>query len=204
MRVIVILGLFIISFSGFSQEFPSELWHSGKMVLVSEDTLIGLLKYDMEQELVQVKSGEKLYTYGASKVFYFEIFDETVDYQRRFYTIHYGLVSNYKVPVIFEVLLEGNISLLSREKIGLKSSQVNSYSYRYSPSSSYTREILTYSYYFLDRKGNITLYTLKKKDLLTVLSKRETQVSKFIRSNNLNVDHRSDLIRIISFYNGII
>ncbi len=173
------------------------------MVLVNNDTLVGKLKYDMKQDIVQVQTEDKLYTYGASKIFYFDIFDETVDYYRQFYTLPYGLISNYKVPVIFEVLIEGNISLLSREKVILKSSQLNS-AYSYSSTSSYSREVLTYGYYFLDRMGEITGYNFKRKGLMAVLHQREQQVSKFIRSNGLHVDRRSDLIRIISFYNGII
>ena len=186
------------------QNFPSEMWHKGQMVLVNEDTLLGKLKYDMEREIVQVQTAEKFYTFSSKQIFYFEIFDETVEFQRRFYTIPYGLVSNYKTPVIFEVLLEGNISILAREKIGVKTSQLNSYSYRYSPNSTYSREVLTYDYYFVDKTGNITQYSMKKKDLLYVLRKREGAVNKFIKANNLHVDRRSDLIRIISFYNGII
>ena len=202
MRSLLTTIILFLTFPLFAQEFPSELWHDGKMVLVEEDTLVGKLKYDMTQDIVQVQVNDKMYTYGASKIFYFDIFDETVDYYRQFYTLPYGLISNYKVPVIFEVLIEGNITLLSREKIILKSSQINS-AYMYSPSS-YNREVLTYEYFFLDRKGNITEYTLKKKSLFAALGKREQQVSKFIRTNGLRIDRRSDLIRIISFYNGII
>lgn len=195
---------YLVGFQVFAQQFPSELWHKGQMVLVSEDTLSGKLKYDMEREIVQVQTAKKLYTFSAKQIFYFEIYDETVEYQRRFYTIPYGLVSSYKTPVIFEVLLEGNISLLAREKIGIRTSQLNNYGYRYSPNTSYSREVLTYDYYFLDKTGKITYYTMKKRDLLSVLKKREGAVNKFIKANNLNVDRRSDLIRIISFYNGII
>lgn len=203
MRKYLIIFLTFIGTLTFAQDFPSEIWHEGKLVLVSEDTLVGKIKYDMKQDIVQVQTGEKMFTYGASKIFYFDIFDETVDYYRQFYTLPYGLISNYKIPVIFEVLMEGNISLLTREKISLKSSQLNS-GYSYSPTSVYSREVLTYDYFFLDRVGNITAYTLKKKSLMAVLKKREQQVTKFIRSNGLHIDRRSDLIRIISFYNGII
>lgn len=204
MRIVFFLILlFAISWAN-AQEFPSDLWHEGKIVLVGDDTLVGKLKYNMEQEIVQVvQSADKMLTFGSSKILYFELFDETVDYYRQFYTIPYGLVSSYKVPVIFEVLIEGNISLLTREKVTLKSSQLNSYSYRYAPNT-YSREVLTYEYFFLDKQGTIRRYSLKKKDLLRALNKREQQVSKFIRANNLHVDRRSDLIRIISFYNGII
>jgi hypothetical protein len=203
MRTYILLLLLTVTSWAQAQKFPSDLWHDGKMVLVTDDTIVGKLKYSMDQEIVQVRSGDKLFTFGANKILYFELFDKTVDYHRQFYTIPYGLISSYKVPVIFEVLIEGNITLLAREKITLKSSQISSYSYRYAPTS-YSREVLTYDYYFLDKKGTITHYSLKKKDLLRMLKNRQQQVSRFMQANNLHADRRSDLIRIISFYNGII
>lgn len=199
MRLIIVLLFSLHLFLPVSaQVFPSELWHDGKMVLTSEEIIKGKIKYDLQKGIVQVDTGKRLLTFSAKSIFYFEIFDSTIDAQREFYVLPYGLVSNYKIPVIFEVLVEGNITLLSREYITTRNVQ-SPYFY-----GSYQREILAYEYYFLDTQGNITLYTMKKKDLLEVLSKRQKQVSEYIRANRLNSDKRNDLVRIIAFYNALI
>jgi len=196
--VLIIIVLSFIQFSVFAQIFPSDLWHDGKLVLVSEDTLVGKLKYDLTKGIVQVEVGKKLYTHSAKSIFFFTLFDVTSETYRTFYVLPYGLLSSYKVPVIFEVLLEGNLTLLCREYKAVKNIQ-DPYSY-----GSYSKEYLVYKYFFLDRQGNITEYKLKKNDLYNAVIKRQNQVIKFMKANNLHSDKRIDLIRIISFYNALL
>jgi len=199
MRIALAL-FFIVLFQiqSNAQVFPSELWHEGKLVLVSEDTLQGKLKYDLPKGIVQIDLNEKVYTYSAKNIFYFELYDITSEHYREFYVLPYGVASSYKTPVIFEVLIEGNISLLSQEYVGVKNIQ-NPYSY-----GNYSKEVLVYDYFFLDKNGNITKYTQKKKDLLTALAKRKNQVVEYMKANRLRHDKRNDLVRIIAFYNALL
>jgi hypothetical protein len=196
--ILLIIGLTLISLAANAQEFPSDLWHDGKLVLVSEDTLVGKVKYNQAQGIVQVEIGEKTYTHSASSIFYFEIYDITVESYRQFYVLPYGLVTSYKTPAVFEVLVEGNLTLLSREAIVTKNIQ-NPYSY-----GNYAKETLVYDYFFLDRKGTITKYTLKKKDLFTAVAKRQSQVVDYMKANRMHHDRRNDLVRIIAFYNALL
>jgi len=199
MRVFpVVCLLYLCSLSAVSQEFPSEIWHNGKMVLVSEDTLVGKIKYDLTRDIVQVEVRDNTFTYSAQKIFFFEIFDKTTESYREFYVLPYGLVTSYKAPVIFEVLVRGNITLLSREFIGIKNVQ-NPYSF-----GSYSQKILEYYYYFLDREGSITKFTTKKRDLFTITAKKQDQVMEFMKANKLNHESRNDLVRIINFYNSLL
>jgi hypothetical protein len=190
--------LTIILRLGFAQTFPSEMWHEGKLVLANDKSLSGMLKYDQIKGIVQVKNGEKILTYSAKSIFYFEIYDILSESHREFYVLPYGLVSSYKTPVIFEVLVEGKLTLLSREYVVIKNVQ--------SPYSlgSYTREVLVYDFFFLDKNGNITKYTMKKKDLLRAVANRESQVNEFMKANKLHHDRRNDLVRVIAFYNALL
>jgi len=183
---------------GFSQNFPSEMWHEGKLVLVSDESISGMLKYDQVKGIVQVDKDEKILTYSAKSIFYFEIYDITSESYREFYVLPFGLVTSYKAPVIFEVLVEGNLTLLCREYVLTKNIQ--------SPYSigSYAKEVLAYDYYFLDREGNIIKYTLKKKDLYSVVAKRQNQVIEYMKANRFHHDRRNDLVRVIAFYNALI
>jgi hypothetical protein len=195
--LIAIVFSFILQL-GFSQEFPSEMWHEGKLVLVSEETVAGMLKYDQAKGIVQVEIDGKILTYSAKSIFHFEIYDITSESYREFYVLPYGLVTSYKAQVIFEVLVEGNLTLLCREYILSKNIQ--------SPYSigSYAKQVLAYDYFFLDRAGNITKYTLKKKDLYSAVSKRQNQVIEYMKANRLHHDKRNDLVRVIAFYNALI
>lgn len=197
----------IFIFSAFiaeAQDFPSEIWHKGMVVMVNEDTIIGKIKYNFDKELIQVESDKKIYTFSGKKVFYFQIFDETVDSYREFYVLPFALINKYETPIFFEVLVEGRLTLLCREKVMDKTVQDPNYVNSYGSAMSYSRRVLVYSYYFLDESGTITKYNLKKKDLLKALAKRADKIDEYMRVNHLRADKRYDLSRIIAFYNGIL
>lgn len=208
LRAIVLL--FLIQFSSLvcAQDFPSELWHTGKLVLISEDTIVGKIKYDLQNDAVQINIRNVLQTYSARKILYFEIFDETIDSYRHFYALPYQVQKNYEIPLIFEVLYEGHLSLLVREEIVTESvPNYNSYPYSYygnSPYSNQKRARLNYKYYFLDERGGIQNYNLKKNELMTFFKKHHQQVKQYIKKNNLKHDRMRDLVRLTAYYNALL
>ena len=205
--------IFSLSFAiAFAQEFPSELWHDGKVVLTNEDTIRGKVKYDLQNDVVQVNIQNVLKTYSARKLLYFEIFDKTINNYRYFYSIPYNVQSDYKVPMLFEVLYEGKLSLLCREEI-VKESMPNSgyspYYYNvpyYNPAygSGGTRTRLAYKFYFMDDKGNITDYSMKKSDLLSKFDGKQKEIKQYMKKNNLKYDRMRDLVRITAYYNALL
>ncbi len=191
----------IVSLSGLCQKFPSQYWHSGHAVLTTGDTLNGEVKYDLVKDIIRVNTGSKIHTISARKIFFFEILDVTVDTYRQFYSLPFNLTTDYKSFLIFEVVFEGQMTLLARETIENKTSQYNS---QYWSGGTYSRQVLTYDFYFLDNKGNITFFTKKKRDLISILYKKRSEIDKYIRKNSLKMDRKRDLARIISYYNAII
>lgn len=188
-----------------AQEFPSELWHQGKVVLLEGDTIQGMVKYDFENDLVQVNQDNIMKTYSSRKLFYFEILDETTKSYRYFYSLPYSLQSDYEVPVIFEVLYEGPLTLLAREHLVTENVTPTQYGYYYyPPGPSFTRVKLAYSFFFLEEKGTIKYYNLKKKDLLSFFEGRSKEVNQYIKKNNLRHDNLRDLVRITAYYNALI
>jgi hypothetical protein len=195
---IVAVILFSAGFS-FGQNWPFEVWHEGKIVLVEGDTLRGMVKYDLMKDLVQhVVADRKAEVYTARKVVFFEIFDESVRKYRQFYTLPYSTVAGYSAPVFFELLEEGEMTLLAREYLENKT---------YSPSpyytGSYSRTILAYKYYFMKEDGAIVEFNGNKHDLLNLMGNKSEEVEKFIKSNRLNVDEKYDFTRIITYYNSL-
>lgn len=186
-------------FTSRAQEFSKELWHDGFLVTTDDDTVRGLLKYDMEANVVQLIQNNVVKTFSSHKVFYFEIFDKLVKNYRQFYSIPYSVNYDYEIPIIFEVLYEGPLSLLSREAV-VQETVSNSSAYW---AGSYVRDVLSHTYYFLDKEGNIKRYTGKKNDLLGIMSRKSGDVKGFIKKNKLKTDELRDLIRITAFYNSI-
>ena len=199
--------LFVISLFNLketvAQEFPSEMWHDGKLVLLEGDTLRGKLKYDFEMDLVQLLSNNVLQTYSARKILYFEIYDNNIGSYRYFYSLPYKIEATYMAPILFEVLYEGQLSLLCREVIVTET--VSNYSY-YSYRQPYysTRSRLDFAYFFLDQQGEIERYAMKKAELLSIMKSKSSQVKQYMKKNNLKHDKRSDLFRIVAYYNALL
>lgn len=180
------------------RDWPSELWHDGKIVLVDGDTLKGRIKYDFQQNLVQyVVNNSQAEIYTARKVLFFEIFDETVHKYRKFFVLPYSNPSNYKAPVFFELLEEGDMTLLSREVLEYKTMNNAFYG------ASYTRLVQTYYYYLLKADGTIEDFKGNKNDLLAMMGSKGKMVEKYIRANRLDFNEKYDVARIVAYYNSL-
>lgn len=196
--VLIILFIFFNAVTSLAQEWPFELWHDGKIVLASGDTLTGLVKYDLQQDLVQYNKQNKVAeVYTARKVLFFEIFDRTVDQYRNFFSLPYNATTGYKTPVFFELLVEGHMTLLARENL-----ENRTYSSPYY-FGSYSRLVLVYKYYLLEESGTITEFKGKKADLLQLMGRKSEVVDDFIRQNKLKIEEREDLTKVVLYYNSL-
>jgi hypothetical protein len=202
MKIFCSLVLVFFALKSTAQSFPSELWHEGKVVLIDKETYKGMVKYDLETDIVQVNNNKTILTFSSKKILYFEIFDQSVDSYRQFYALPYTVSHGYETPILFEVLHEGRpLSLLAREVITTET--IPQYSYYYGRSNYYSRNKLIYEFYFFNEKSGIRRYSMKKKDLLKMMQKKSSEVKKFISENNLRVDRRRDLERITAYYNSL-
>lgn len=196
-----LLGLFMLialSTVAIAQQFPSDLWHEGKIVLLEGDTLKGSIKYDLQQDLLQYSIADQRTTaYSARKVLFFEIYDATVRKYRQFYALPFTTTAGYRAPVFFELLEEGKMTLLSRESV-----EYRTYSSPYYMGS-YSRLVLVYKYYFLDEHGNISEFTGNKNDLLNLMNKKSDEVEKYIKANKLRYDDKYDFAKIVAYYNSL-
>jgi len=189
--------LFVLSLSAKAQQFPSDLWHDGKIVLLEGDTLRGSIKYDLQQDVIQFNSNQQITAYSARKILFFEIFDNSERRYRQFFALPFSSIAGYKAPVFFELLEEGKMTLLSRESIEYRT--YNSPYYM----GSYTRLVLVYKYFFLDEKGNINEFTGNKNDLLELMNKKSDEVEKYIKANRLKYDDKYDFAKIVAYYNSL-
>jgi hypothetical protein len=198
MRLLFLCVLFHFTGAALGQEFPFEFWHDGKIVLESGDTLVGSIKYDLQSDLVQFSKGGKLESFTARKMTYFEIFDQTSRRYRQFYSIPYATSGAYKAPVIFELLAEGKMTLLCRESVEYRSYTNAFYSY-----GSSTRLVLVYQYFLLKENGSIELFEGKRNDLLRLMGDYSDQVSKYAKSNRLDLSDRNEFVQIVTYYNSL-
>lgn len=178
------------------QVWPFEFWHEGRIVLNEGDTLKGMVKYDMQQDLVQYSFRDsKPEAYTARKVMFFEIFDATINRYRRFFSLPYTTTPGYKSMIFFELLEEGKMTLLAREYLEYRNQN--------SMYLSYARLVLTYKYFFLKENGDIEEFKGSKSDLLDLMGRNGEDVDKYIRKHRLRYDDKDDLVRIVDYYNSL-
>lgn len=198
MRLTYIFLLVLIATASRGQQgvWPFEFWHEGKIVLNEGDTLRGMVKYDMQQDLVQYSIRDsKPEAYTARKVMFFEIFDATANRYRRFFSLPYSTTPGYKSMIFFELLEEGKMTLLAREYLEYRNQN--------SMYLSYARLVLTYKYFFLKENGDIEEFKGSKSDLLDLMGRNGEDVDKYIRKHRLRYDDKDDLVRIIDYYNSL-
>jgi hypothetical protein len=191
-----------------NQQFPSQVWHKGNIFLADGASFSGQLKYDMDNNLVQLQA-EAVTTFTASNVVSFEIYDETYGGIRKFYSLPYSLNGDYETPIFFEVLTQGdNIALLCREYIATDTRGMNNWGAMgmgmnpfWGPPN-FTGYRLAFNYYFL-KNGRLEKYSLKKKDLFSMLPGHDDEIDLFMRKNRLEHDKRGDLLRITAYYNEL-
>jgi hypothetical protein len=198
-RILLAILISLNSLAVQAQEWPFELWHDGKIVLVSGDTLKGLVKYDLQQDLVQFNAqrGNVVEVYTARKVLFFEIFDTTIDQYRNFFSLPYNATTGYRTPVLFELLAEGKMTLLSRENL-----EYRTYSSPYY-FGSYSRQVLVYKFYLLEENGKINEFIGKKSELLQLMGRKAEEVENFIRQNKLKIEEREDFTKVVTYYNSL-
>ncbi len=200
MRYLFIFLFVTCCFSIKAQTFSSDVFHKGFLVTTERDTVKGDLKYDLDANILTVVHRGKTKSFSSHKVFYFEIFDSILNNYRQFYSIPYTVNYDYKIPVFFELVYEGKLSLMAREHIV---SQTVNTSSAYWGGGNGTRLVIQYSFYFLDSEGEISYFSGRKKDLLMLMGKKQSDVKKFIKDNKLDTDEMADLVRITAFYNSI-
>ncbi|MGM0581054.1 MAG: hypothetical protein ACQETL_10270 [Bacteroidota bacterium] len=186
-----------------SQDLPNEIWHPGMIVLDSEDTLKGKIQYDFESNLLQYSEDKRIKTFSSQNVLYFSFHCQYFKRFRYVYSIPYQLKGRMNVPVFFEILAEGKITLMTREYVTTENN--NRFANpMYNPSRVVSgREILTYDYFLLTENGEINKYSEKRKDLYPFFGRYQDIMKDYMKENKLKADKQADLIKIINHYNKI-
>jgi hypothetical protein len=188
----------VVSMAAQAQQYSFELWHEGKVILETGDTIKGLVKYDIQSDLLQVKRNDQLETYTSRKVLTFEIFDALAKRYRQFYSLPYSPNNTYKTPVFFELLCEGKITVLAREKLEYRTTSSPYYYY-----GTFTRLVLENQYYLLKPNGVIEDFAGRKNDWLALMENKDREVREYARANRFDFDQKYDLTRIVEYYNSL-
>jgi hypothetical protein len=196
MKCLPYLLVLSIQTYSLSQTLAPDLWYNGKVVLENKDTLHGLIKYDM-LDLLQVTRNSRSEIFPAEKIVYFEIFDPAAKRSRQFYSMPFIKKGHFKKPVFFELISNGKITLLARERI-----ETITYSQSTNSVPPKIHRVLRSHYYLLEDK-DIKKISDKPDKLLKLMEDQSDQVRLFVKTNKLSLDHKYDLKQVIDYYNSL-
>jgi hypothetical protein len=204
---ILIINLFVLNISANAQQLSRDFWHDGEVNLFSGETLKGKLRYDLDNDNIQLQYSGALKSFSAYQVESFEFFDEIMKTPRAFYALPYSKRENYESPVFFELYAEGSLSLLNREIITYRMvypAGMGFWGWGYRPMMGANVPILEDSYYILKLKEEkVIKITDTKREILELMQDKAREVEGFIQANRIRMDRRSDLIRLFEFYNSL-
>lgn len=192
-----------------AQYFAEEHWHQGGAIIESGDTLNGMLQYNTDTEVLQMRSGVGTQTYSARKLLAFQFRDQQLGINRLFYIFPYSKGAGYQTPTFFELLERGNkVTLLQREILVIRN--VNNRPFWnpvsmgpvFSPMPTQMR-VVEPQFYFFYAEGKIKRFTGSRKQLAILLPNYGNAMKKYVKDKGYNPNRIEDLIQIIRHYNTI-
>lgn len=196
-RILISLCWLACTFAGVSQSFSPEVWHNGQVITSDNDTLLGKLKYSFTDDVVILKTPRTIQTFNIKKIKKVAFTDSISRNTRVLKPFMYETSPDYKIPVLFEVMNEGELSLLTRDFIET-----------YTTSSSFNdgflntfQEHVVYMYYI--DKSEILALPGKKKQFLKLFGRYHSQIESYMKENSLRVYSRMDVRDIFNYYNTI-
>lgn len=193
-------------------QFPSEMWHLGELTLKDGNQLEGTIKYDLQADVIQLRTDERIRTFAASQIEQFRIFQEDIGQYRTFYSISFMNDNGYKRPKLFELVFEGNTSLLAREFISITTrtarnpyfNGTNRFFDPYGGVRSNRVRFLDHNLYLVNSKGQISLLTTNRKDVIYSFEEKHSELKKFIKQQRLKMDKIEDVISLVQHYNQLV
>lgn len=204
--VIFLLSVFTLS----AQDFPSENWYVGNVTLTSGEQKEGVIKYDLESNSIQINIDNKIETYHASQFITFTILMKKEELRRSFYVLPYANVAGYKRPTIFELIHEGQTSLVAREYIATRNMNAGSnfYNSRFGGfndpyNRTFRQRYLAFRLFLVDNQGAVTPLSAKRNDVIAALGDHQKELKRFIKDNKLKMDRVPDMADLIAYYNNL-
>jgi hypothetical protein len=210
-------GLFWGLLLGFSflpkaaaQRFSTDLWHKGEVYPFEQPAIKGEVRYNFEQNSLILKlDNGTLRSFHASQIEKFFIDDVLKKQPRYIFSLPYSSAKdpNYQTLHFFELQIEGQLNLLSREIF------VQDYVYTYNPYLGYAqpyqvlRESQEWFLFEIESNRLVAFQTedknLLREQLLSFMADKKEQVLAFIQEKNLKLQKQADWFALIRYYNTL-
>jgi len=198
-RNTLFLAIILCSMQAVAGGIDKNDWNPGEIVLRNGNRLSGQMQYDLEQNVAILKNDGKMRAFSVYNVDYFRILDNERKTVRSFYTMPYTQDNGQERYMFFELVFKDNFALFNREHTTTKQ-QAMIAEMPYVNQVDSEDKVKVFTYYVFTPDGEFQKIYTEERDVARKLSlnKQERRdMMKYIHENNLNLNNRSDFIRLI-------
>lgn len=173
-------------------------WCPGKVVLENQQVVRGEINYDLKFNAVQVRHDGVIRTYTAERIAYFDLFDQVKHRDRHYIAIDHQLDEGYRRKTFFEVLTEGDLTVLRKTKYVRRPRVTED---KRAPHI-YLNTVCKHSYYLFN-EGEFFEVDDFKGQVLPLMSRHQAAVSDYIRQCKLKLRKVHEQMRVVHLYNQL-
>lgn len=166
----------------------SPIWNIGRISLMNGDIIEGSIHYNMAMDVVQIKSSDTTKIYTANELQSFELDKDlyqlnldskkTETRKARYVSLNYDKKDNLSSARLFEVLVEGNTSLL-RRWAGYKNPKL----------------------YIRNSDGKITEIKNRRGSVIKPFDDKHAELKLIAKREQLDMDDISNIIMLVEAHN---
>lgn len=190
---LAILCLYLLCHLTSAQEWYNDpQFYNGVVILNDRSTIRGDLSYNQSNELLHFKNGKVV---KANEALYFQFYVPKEKFNRYFFSF----VSSDRSYRFYEVLLNGKIPLY-RKSIMVEKDLIESH--RSMTNLMIAKNVIETQLFINHDDVMIALEDFKMQ-ILPIMKDQIKSISKFIISEQLDLDQKSDQLIIIDYYNQL-
>ncbi len=179
-----------------------EEWKYGKIVLNSGRQFEGHLRYNLENNVVVLQSGQQMLAFSAYSVESFMAIDTTSGFTQNFFTLPYSDTPARPRLMFFQLVFDGKFALFVREReVSVGSAATHRYPTRLHPNKE--GRAFVQDYFVFLPNGNFQKFLVGRNNLAELFSLKGSeakQVDRYVNKNNINFSRQPDIIRLIDHY----
>lgn len=192
-RIFLVMATILIT-SGFISP-TGYYWQEGTVILESQESVSGYIFVDHRTHVVVVKQGDAIKAYPANKVMKFSYLDDLMEMNRNFIAYNMEIRKGVTRKVFLEIIFDGPIPLLRKEKKIPHSSTKKA-----SSDHSFEHEH-DYMYYAVVNNELIELCQFETRILPFIAKARGSEIDMFLQENKMKNHVLGHQIQIIDHYN---
>lgn len=195
--VLTILTLLVFSFTTKAYENYG-LWCNGQITLENGEVIEGEINYDLKFEVIQIRDNGIVRAFTAEGVAYFTMFDPINYRQRDYISLEHQVNFGYKRKTFFEIVAEGNITILRRSKY-IRRPRITE---DYRAPHIYLNAVCKHSYYAIRKKEWVEINDFEAQ-VLPWMSDFEQEIDNYIEAGKLKLKYIHAQMRVIHLYNQL-